>query len=118
MRSPTVVPSGEAATFAVVADEIKRIEWPPGSGVAADYSPAERDVIRSLFHARDEERITDEEMRRDVGLLHELKAILGATILPAPAEAEQTVLPVAEMPDPDSAFQIPGRALARLRGAA
>jgi hypothetical protein len=100
--------------------QTKRIEWPAGSGVFADYDDEERQVVRDLFRARDDELITDEEMRRDVGLIHDLKAILDARLVPyADAEhydfdePEQTVL---YLPEPDSPFQIPARAMQLLFG--
>ena len=109
-------PSGDASTFTDTVEESKRIEWPAGSGVFADYSPEERFAVRGLFRMRDEEEILDEQLRREVGHLHDLKAFAGARLVgdgDPEQDAEQIEL---VLPDPDSPFQIPPRALRRLVG--
>ena len=115
MRS-TAIPSGDVATFTATMDETKRIEWPDGSGVYAVYGPAERTIIREFYAARDAEQISDAEMKRDIGLIHEMKAVLDARLVvgdepPSFSEPEQTVLYI---PEPGSPFPIPARALEQL----
>lgn len=90
------------------------IEWPHGSGVVADYSDEERRMVRGLFRACSDGEISDEQRDREVGLIHDLKALLDGRLVgeeESSSAPEQTVL---YLPPPDSAFQIPQRALERL----
>lgn len=96
--------------------DVTRVEWPRGSGVEADYTEEERDVVRALFRACAAGEIDDEQRDREVGVIHDLKALLDARIVPAEEAPdfrgpEQAVL---YLPEPGSPFQIPGRALERL----
>lgn len=62
-----------------------KIEWPKGSGVVAAYSPFEqREIAR---HIADCQRagVPPEQIEREVGFLHALKARFEATMLPVAA---------------------------------
>jgi hypothetical protein len=95
---------------------VTMIEWPHGSGISADYSEAEREVVRALFRACSSGEISEEQRDREVGVVHDLKALLDARIAPA-EEAPDVRGPeqaVFYLPEPGSVFQIPARALERL----
>lgn len=85
-----------------------RIEYPAESGVFADYSDAERSLMRDFYRAAADGEITVEERDRDLAFIHDLKVYLDATLVTEP-EVEEIVFPAR-----DSPFQIPPRARARL----
>jgi hypothetical protein len=87
--------------------EARPIEWPPGSGIVASYEPHEERFLAEIARTCERGEIDESQAGAEVGLIHALKAELGARILPdEPAEDYEPY----EFPSPDSPFQMPPRA--------
>lgn len=85
----------------------RTIEWPPGSGVVATYEPHEERFLTEMAYACERGELAEDQLAREVGLVHAFKAELDARILPdEPAEDYEPV----EFPSPDSPFQLPAKA--------
>lgn len=88
--------------------ETRRIEWPPRSGVEAEYAPDEEAFLRVLVRGCEDGLYDERQLAREVGVLHDAKAFLDARIVRddgpdrEPADFEPA--------PPDSPFQVPGRA--------
>jgi hypothetical protein len=89
-----------------------RIEWPPGSGRAANYTEAERELMNDLRRQCEEGEITFDQLARQVNAIHDLKVYLDASLIeeePKPTKPE-------EPPEQSSLFPIPEKARRTLEG--
>lgn len=69
------------------------IEWPPGSGRSAEYDDAEFELLRSLQQRCERGEITQEQLGREIGHLHDAKVELEARVATsAPAVISRTGL--------------------------
>lgn len=78
MARPGAVRRGEVV---FQGPEPKWIEWPPGSGERALYTPEELDLVQGLVQQVEEGEITLALLQRQLEVIHTLKTELGASFL-------------------------------------
>jgi hypothetical protein len=83
-----------------------RFEWPPGSGRAASYTDAERQLMKDLIAQCERGEIAMEELQRQVNIIHDLKVQVDATLV----EEKQEQKEEEETFEPSTLFPIPEKA--------
>lgn len=58
----------------------RSIEWPPGSGVIALYSPYEMNIVLGVIAAAERAGTDAEEISAEVAFIHQLKATFDGTL--------------------------------------
>lgn len=73
-----------------------RIEWPPGSGRKASYTPDEVDLLGRLIEMCERGELPEAELGNQLDVLHELKLQFGGHLEPATRVASSTGLSLPE----------------------